>query len=258
MTNQADTVADSGDPDELPPLTRNGYTRRPETIAQIRRALPLSRDEVLQRLRIRDEAHADYIGPEAMVFLIRRHLQDNDQRFLDRLLESLIARCIPVIFRDIRGFEPDARNDIRQDTLESLVRRLLRPGNGSDFAQVSFWSFLKKIRLSACAKHIAYVSRTDQLDDRQADALAAETDYELSPEQRAQLGEGWHALEALPAHLRKVFVMRHYFGFKLGPEDRTKEDPDDPSLAAHFGKTPRTIQNWLSKANELLARFQKD
>jgi DNA-directed RNA polymerase specialized sigma24 family protein len=259
LTNEIDAeVAGQGAPAEIPPLTRNSYFRQARTIEQIRRVVGLSWEELLERMKVEDETHPEFLGPETIAFLIRRHRLDNDQGFLRRLLNILMGRCIPIVQRDVRGFDRDARNDIVQDTLESLVRALTAADDRGDFAQAQFWSFLKKLRLSACAKHNRYMARTDQLDEHQADALSAKTDYELSPEQLAQLGEGRLALDALPPHLRQAFVMRHYFGFKIGPEDRSKEDPNDPSIAAHFDKSRRTIQNWLTKANELLSRFQKE
>jgi DNA-directed RNA polymerase specialized sigma24 family protein len=255
LTDETDLeVAEPGDPDDIPPLTRNSYRRRPEALAQIRALLPLSRDEFLDRARIK-EGELGFVEPEAIVFFIRRHRLDNDRRMSGTLLTVLRERCLPVLENGVRGFDAETRKDLIQEILEELIRRLTAKDDRGDFAQVRFWMFLKRIRLTACSRQIDYLQGIEQLDECQAESVAADRDYQLSPEQFAQLAQG---LEALPSLLRRVFIMRYRDSWKVGPEDRSKEDPNDPSLAAHFNKTPRTIQNWLGRADKILQNFYRE
>ena len=251
-------VADEGESDEVPPLTKPGYYRDPDTIKQIRSALPLSREELLARAKIVDKCDPRHFLAEVIVFFIRHHRLDNDERLVSALLAILVARCQPVIRNAVRGFDEATQDDIVQDVLQTLVQKLLVKGSGSDFAQAKFWLFLKRLRLTVCARHSRYLQNTDQLEDEQHGQLLAARDRDLSPEEAAQLAEGREALERLKPHERQAFIMRHYLGMKVGPEDRSKEDPDDPSIAAHFNVSRRTIQNWLTRASEKLAAFKED
>lgn len=257
MSNQSIVEPpDTGAPLDIPPLTRNNkYLRLSTTVRHIRSVVDLRGTALLDRFRVSDESDPAYLGPEALAFFVRRHRQDNDPGCIAGLLDILVLRCISALTPSIRGFDEDTRVDIQQDILTRLVALLLDDSDKSDFMQVRFWVVLKRLRLSACGKYLNYVSRTDQLDDEQAETGVAQRDHQISPEQLAQLTEG---LAALDPHLRQVFVMRHYQNWKIGPERREEEDPDDPSLAGYFGKTPRTIQNWLKKADDALARFRKD
>ena len=64
-------------------------------------------------------------------------------------------------------------------------------------------------------------------------------------------------LENMPGHLRQVFLLRHYFGLKIGPDDPDEAKGNELSIAAQFDRSGRTIRNWLKEANRRLAKFQE-
>ena len=84
--------------------------------------------------------------------------------------------------------------------------------------------------------------------------LDREVDPQLSPEALAMLAEG---LEQLPQNLRHAFLLRHYVGKKIGPDSLADDDGGELTIAAQFGRTGRTIRNWLNEASRLLAEFQE-
>ena len=239
----------------LKPLTRNAeYRRLPETIRQIEAAIDLSSHDLVARARIDIADDPAYLSPEALVYFVRSALAENDGTTVADLMEALIDRSLASVAAGLKGFDGEERRDIVQTVLCRLTELLLADDDRSDFAQVRFWTVLKRLRLSACAEQRSFVARFDQLDEESDAAMVRAPDSQLSPEEFAQLAEG---LRALDPHLRRVFVMRHYQGWKIGPEPPDEEDPNDPSLAGYFGKSSRTIRNWLSKAEASLAPFRR-
>jgi DNA-directed RNA polymerase specialized sigma24 family protein len=59
------------------------------------------------------------------------------------------------------------------------------------------------------------------------------------------------ALESLDEPLRTVFFLRYKYLMQV-----ESIDPNEPTLSNHFDKTPRTIRNWLKKADEILKKKQ--
>ena len=70
----------------------------------------------------------------------------------------------------------------------------------------------------------------------------------LSPEKRLMLREG---LLLLPEPIRTAFVLHHYDGWQI-----ESNDPQAPTIAKHFGKTPRTIRNWMAQAEAILESWR--
>lgn len=239
----------------LAPLTRNAdYRRLPETIRQIEGALDLSPQDLVAHARINESEDSCFLAPEALVFFIRRALAEHDGTTVSDLMELLIDRLMASVAAGVKGYDEEDRRDIVQTVLCRLTELLLADDDRSDFAQVRFWVFLKRLRLSASADQRCFAARHEQLDEINGAVLIDAADGQLSPEELAQLAEG---LRALDPHLRRVFVMRHYQGWKIGPEPPDEENPADPSLAGYFGKSPRTIRNWLGKAEAALAPFRR-
>ena len=64
-------------------------------------------------------------------------------------------------------------------------------------------------------------------------------------------------VKKLPLRLRRVFLLRHYVGMKIGSDNLAKDEAGELTIAAHFGRTGRTIRNWLKEADRLLTEFQE-
>lgn len=74
------------------------------------------------------------------------------------------------------------------------------------------------------------------------------TEPAITTERLVLLGDG---LRALSEPYRAAFILRYYAGWPI--QDR---DPTVPTISRHFGKDPRTIRNWLAKAEEELERWR--
>lgn len=240
---------DAGDRNEefvIPPLTRNPDFRRLErTDAHIRRAMALSRDGLIRAIKARHQGETDFICEEALVFVIRHHARLGDQRLLERLFKALHSRCIAIVINNVRGYPRDLHEDIVQDVLMQLDRALLSDGDQGDFAQVRFWKFLDVLRLNACQGTARYLRPVGMLGEEALQDVAAPG---LSPEDITKLS---CYLARLPAHESQAFIMRYKWGLSIGGDDK-RADPEELTIASHFGVSGRTIRNWLKRAVKTL------
>ncbi len=132
-----------------------------------------------------------------------------------------------------------------------------------DFMQVRFRSYLKRRCIDACRVTFRHAEDTESLEtgfsgeggSEGQTRLDQEVDPQLSPEALAMISE---ALKQLPENLRHVFLLRHYVGMKIGPDSLADDDGGELTIAAQFGRTGRTIRNWLNEASRLLAEFQEE
>lgn len=252
----------SDEPPVVKPLTRNGYRRLAKVELQIANALTLDGPAIVERARQRDEGAPDFLAPEALVYFIRDAIENEEKRIRDGLIRELLERCSPHFRGTFRGFSHEDREDLQGEVLTMIVEDLLSPDDRGDFMQVRFWSYLKRRCIDACRVTFRHVEDTESLETGYSGEggsegqtrLDREVDPQLSPEEFAMISEG---LEQLPQRLRRVFVLRHYIGMKIGPDSRAEDEDGEPTIAAQFGKTGRTIRNWLNEASRLLAEFQE-
>lgn len=250
------------EPPAIEPLTRRGYERLPATQRQIGGALSLDTAALVARARQRDESAPEYLSVEALVYFIRRANRNNDRKTGDALFRELFERCIPFFRGKFRGFSREDREDLQGDVMNKVVEDLFAQDDRGEFMQVRFWTYLERKTIDACRKAFRHADDTVSLDtgysgDGESEGrtkLETQVDAKLTPEQLAMLSEG---IATLPPRLRKVFLLRHWVGMKIGSDDPVDDDPDDLTLARHFNCTGRTIRNWLKKAGELLAGFQE-
>ena len=252
----------SDEPPVVKPLTRNDYTRLAKVELQIADAVMLDGPAIVERAQLRDEGAADYLAPEALVYFIRDAIENGEERIRDRLIRELLERCNPAFRGRFRGFSREDREDLQGDVQRMIVEHLFAPDDRCDFMQVRFWTFLKRRCIEACRATFRHAGDTESLETGFSGEggsggqtkLDREVDRQLSPEQLAMISEG---LEQLPQDLRHVFLLRYYVGMKIGPDSLADDDGGELTIAAHFGRTGRTIRNWLKEASRLLAEFQE-
>ena len=254
-----------GGSDELPvvkPLTRNGYRRLAKVDLQIADAVTLDGTAIVERARLRDEGAPDFLAPEALVYFIRDAVRKGDERLRDRLIRELLERCNPHFCGRFRGFSREDREDLQGEVLKMIVEDLFSPDDRGDFMQVRFWAYLKKRCIDACRVTFRHAEDTESLETGYSGEggsegqtkLDREVDPQLSPEELVMISEG---LKQLPQNLRYAFLLRHYVGMKIGPDRLADDDGGELTIAAQFGRTGRTIRNWLNEASRLLAEFQE-
>ena len=185
-----------------------------------------------------------------------------EERIRDRLIRELLERCIPHFRGAFRGFSREDREDLQGDVQRMIVEDLFAPDDRSDFMQARFWSYLKRRCIDVCRVMLRHAEDTESLEtgfsgDGESEGqtkLDREVDPQLSPEELAMISE---ELKQLPRDLCRVFLLHHHVGMKIGPDGLVDDDKGDLTIAAHFGRTGRTIRNWLKEASRLLTEFQE-
>lgn len=241
------------------PLTRRDYKRRPAIERRIKDALALDGTALLTAVQMRQETAADYFPPEALVYFIRRAARSGGKRIVNALFRELYERCTPLLRGRARSFDKETRKEITQEVFARIAAHLLDPTDKADFAEVSFWSYLKCLSIDVIRERIGELEnpvesldagRPDADEDESSGLSGQVTDYALSPEQMLILRDG---LARLPPKLRQVFIMAHALEMKI-----ESKNPNEMTLSRHFGVSERTIRTWLKDADKLLAAFQEE
>lgn len=239
----------------LEPLTRLGRKRLPRVNAEIISAASLPTAELIAAGRNRNEASPGFLSAEAIVYFIRRASRAEDLPTLNALFGELYGRCQPFFRGKVRGFAKDWQDDIKQAVLKKVAEDLLAEDDRGDFAQERFWTYLEKKTLTACGDAQKKRDRSVSLDDELQSADDEEDPTKPpapTPEELAFRNEARRLLHKLPPDLRRLFIMRHELGMKIGSDDWTADDPKELTLARYFQVPGRTIRNRLNKVAKLL------
>ena len=249
------------------PLTRRNadsevYQRLPGVDRQIKEALSLDDEELRRRLEISDEDSTTFLKEESLVYLIRHHHRAGNHEWVNDLAECLLRRSATWIDNKLSGL----RKDLREDGYSSVVAELFTgildlASDRGDFLQVRFWLALDKIRVNAFRRQVSQFDTESSGDYDQAaidnmtqrggvvvPTTIASRSVELEAIDRVLIRAALHQLEE---PIRSAYLLRHHQGWPI--EDK---DPNVRTISRHFGKTPRTIRNWLSRADELLEAWR--
>jgi DNA-directed RNA polymerase specialized sigma24 family protein len=239
------------------PLTRRGYKRRRPVEQRIIGALSLEGDSFLELVEQRDETSSDYFPPEALIYFIRRANRVGNKRLVNTMMQELYVRCRPLVLGRVRSFVKETRKEIIQEVLTKIASDLLDPGDVADFAEVSFWLYLKRLTIDVVRQRVSELNSPEVSvdgrlsdDDERSELIANIPASSLSLDQIVQLNEG---LALLPPKQRQAFIMRHAYDMKI-----ESKNPDEMTLSRHFGVTEKTIRNWLDEAERLLTPFRED
>lgn len=234
------------------------YTRTPEVEHQIARALRLTPTEVITQAQHDDQDAGDYLREETIVYLIRAAHQRADRIMVDALFTVLLRRCERLFKRQLGSLGVQMFEDAYGDCVSALAERILDlDSDRGDFFQVRFWPALKRRAVSAFGRSAKGQQRTDytvpladeqQDDDDAVSQGTALTDATLSAIDRIEYHDGLNSIEE---PYRTVFVLRYYHGWPT--ED---DDPTVPTISRYFNKTPRTIRNYLRRADDALVAWR--
>jgi len=241
------------------------YQRHTVVDSQIREALRLYPEELRQRAEIRDDASPDFIREEALVYLIRHYHKTENSQSVDDLSECLVTRCATLINGRLSGLGADWQEDGFSEVVVELFDRILDlDSDRGDFLQVRFWVVLKRLTVQVFRKMLKVDQNTIPLDslagyDDEAVA-AAEVDVPASSTHETRSVESEaidsilikDALSQLDEPIRSAFLLRHYAEWPIEDQDSSVR-----TISKHFGKTPRTIRNWLASAEECLAAWRE-
>ncbi len=249
---------------ELKPLTRRKtsgdiQTRFSGVEDFIKEIIELDWNEFIERLKITVQDHPQFIKEEVIVFFLRAALSSGKTFEADRLTEILFKRVEKRIERYARKFIPhyyfeDAVGEMLSDL---FIKICDLDSDKADFAQVRFWKYLKRL----CGDRIRKYQRQKKVDKKSLfiDEVNPETGQAFDIEDEkgiyspAELQDVRKGLEILPEPIRTAFILRHYQALQIESLDESEW-----TIANHFGKTERTIRNWLNQAEELLTEWRKE
>lgn len=249
------------------PLTRRNaggdvYQRLATVDRQIQDTLRLESEELRRRLEIRDEASPDFLKEEALVYLIRYYRRVGNRQHVNDLSTCLVNRCAKLIYGSLGSLGPDARDDGYSEVVEELFAKILDlDSDRGDFLQVRFWVVLERITVDIFRKQVnrLELETTGGYDQETIDTLTqqgavvvptafASRSVESKVIDRVLIEAALHQLEE---PFRSAYLLHHYWRWPI--EDK---DPTVQTISRRFGKTPRTIRNWLSRADERLAPWR--
>ena len=249
------------------PLTRRNaagevYHRLAAVDKQIQEALSLGQDELRGRLEVCDEASPAFLKEESLAYLVRHYHKEGNQEHVKDLAKCLLTRCATWIDGKLSSLRDDLKEDGNASVVAELFTMMLDlASDRGDFLQVRFWVVLEKLTVNAFRKQVNQhdLESTGDYDRETIDVMVQQGAAVIPPAIPSRsveseaidnvLIEG--ALHQLKEPLRSAFLLRHFRGWPI--EDT---DPTVQTISRHFGKTPRTIRNWLSRANELLEAWQ--
>lgn len=243
------------------------YQRRRNVEEELEQLEKLTLPDVLAREREAEQRGEAAVSSEALVYLLRREAREGNSQGpgVDGLISVLIKRTETILMRHISGaFDELQREAICHAVIDRLIDEITDASDKADYAEVNFNDWLKHNRIDACRKQKRKDTRTEQLGDAMADLAEDEADIMLikkepvsseSPEAAYALTEARDRIAAAirEANLAPTFLEAFllYYGWDVPIESK---DPEKHTLVKHFGKSEKTIRNWLRRAEEAFAK----
>ena len=252
------------------PLTRRNtegevYRRLGQVNSQIQMALALETRELQARSDITDKTSPEFLQEECLVYLIRHYHKEGNRQCVEGLTDSLLHRCGTWIEGQLYSLDPDVASQGYADVIAQLFEPIIDlDSDRGDFLQVRFWLVLKRLTTQTFTKLLKHDQQNVPLESlpgydgedvdavRQGAGLRAASTVISSPVETEVINKSLirEAMSQLEEPIRSAYLLRHYAGWKI--ED---QDPAVPTISRHFDKTPRTIRNWLAKADRYLAEW---
>ena len=263
------------------PLTRRNragelYIREPDVERQIVGALALTREVLRERIAITDRGSPDYLKEECFVYLLRHYHRRGDEGNVSDIAAALLRRGTRIIRRHLRSLGAEALEEGYSEVVARLLRKILDVATDkADFFQVRFWFAMKRICIQVfdtlLAQHergrkevpFSDVPGYDDEEDAQPETkvlrlteedkrrVSAPSDEKALIKSDLQREARRVALTQLKEPFRSAYMLRHCHGWPI-----EHQGPSVPTISRYFGKTPRTIRNWLTTAEETLARWR--
>lgn len=258
------------------PLTQKNiaggnYEREHDVEEQIISTTALSDEEIIAKAKITDKEAAGFLQEETLVYLIRFSFQQQRRSLYNALSETLIIRCQKQLDFRLRSLDSDLANEAYAEIMRILFGKILSIDGQGDFLQVRFWYALDRVAIDVFrqyshrqAKDRANLIPISFTEPNETDE--AEEDWEekvfssdhiipgenrwSSVERQALIKE---ALLSIEEPIRTAFVLHHYKGWKI-----ESIDPEEITLSTYFRVTPKTIGNWLRKAELELKNWRGD
>ncbi|WDT82187.1 MAG: hypothetical protein MPW14_10915 [Candidatus Manganitrophus sp.] len=227
----------------------------------------LKLQDVLARAREAEQRDEVAVSSEALVYLLRREARKGNLQKpgVDGLISILVNRSEITLKHHISGvFDELQCEEICHEVIDRMIDEITDASDKADYAEVNFNDWLRHNRIDACRKQERKDAGTEQVGDAMADLAEDEADImpikkepisSESPEAAYALTEARDRIAAAireanlaPTSL-KAFLL--YYGWDVPIESK---DPKEYTLVKHFGKSEKTIRNWLRSAEKVFAK----
>lgn len=261
------------------------YKRRPKVEKELERLEKLTLLDVVALAKESGQGNEPTVSSEAIVYLLRREVRKSnaDRPGLDGLISILFNRSETTLRFHISGaFDELQREDICRAVIDRMVDEITDPSEKADYAEINFNDWLAHNRVDACRKQIRKAARMDSIEDLAEDemeivlasedlaspkpmpeaayALAESREKahlphqieagEFTPEDRYRIAAAVRGAKLAP-NVLKAFLLNHYWSMPID-----SKDPNKNTLVKHFGKSEKTIRNWLSCAEEAFVKLR--
>lgn len=234
--------------------------QRPDIIEPLLAGLAnLPRNVLLERARIRDRKHPDYLPSECLLYFVRRSRRDNSDAWFEQLYKILIERVLrsvprAEISKDSSSLSSERiRNAVFDRFVEMLAKDRKEPDDKLDFFEVRFDLAVKRLRLDAQDRVWQEESRTASLDDESSgtsdDAAQATTTSLLDAELLSDplFRTRFHrAIEALPIEQRRTIHLL-LSGWQID-----SSDPSVMTIVKALKCSEKTVRNYRDRALKAL------
>lgn len=243
------------------------YIRPPEVEASIDALLALGRTDLLQRCKISDSSHPDYVKSECILHFVRLSKADNNDRHFEELFKILrarVRRALPAVERFVQeGKNASVQASAVQIRDEVLFRfqALLCLDRADyderlDYFEIKFDGAIANLRRTARKRAwrdedrsnpLTYDDETNEPSREVEDALARLHPLSASkmddPAYRLRLDA---AIDSLPADQGRVIEMlRQDFPIESG-------DPEVMTIVKVLGCVEKTVRNRRDRAFKAL------
>jgi hypothetical protein len=248
---------------ELKPLTHRSadgavYQRLPKVESELRSALYMDSSEWLARTEISNADHPKFVSEECLVYVLRAALAAGQSELVNSVTEVLFDRAEKRINGYVhKSLAPEYREEAAADMIGDLFMKLCNlKTDADDFAQVRFWMYLKRLCNESRDKYLRYERNDRKTDFIDAPAGEDEAVYEIesAPSGYSSIdwADGQKGLDVLPEPIRTAYILRNGRNWQID-----SLEPNVPTLSKHFGKTEKTIRNWLARAEVLLSEWRE-
>lgn len=221
-----------------------------------------SRDELIERARIRDRAHPHFVPSECLLYFVRASRQENSEAWFERLYKILVERILRSVPRVDGGGNSAAltaeriRNSVFDRFVAMLASDRRQPDDKLDFFEVRFDLAIKRLRLDAQDQAWREENRTRPLEDEGdgsplADVETAaggsnpfDDDICSDPIFRERL---YAAIDALPPEQSRTMHL-----LLLGWPTQSS-DPEAMTIAKALNCSDRSVRNYRERAMKTLA-----
>lgn len=260
-------------PRDIEPLTQKStigvlYKRAPKVEDQINWALTLSQVALVEFLEETQPDDPAYLKEETLVYLIRFYHKAHQRDMTEALWKVLYQRCIPMIRSKIPRYD-ERSGQAEQEVLVHLFGQIIHAeGEQGDFLQVRFWPGFRALVITVARALINDLEKDELLDplsslpgqeleraedepeEREPGAAVSDIGLpgEIPTERQVVINE---ALKQLPKPIRQAFTLHYFMGYPI-----ESDKPDEKTVALLLGKSPKTIHNWLDKAEKILIQWR--